>query len=89
VQYPIKYGRKDGSSGWKEYEVIDQILAWEFAIAKGAWVTFSDEIINELKEQNLELKKQHQGIDNLRSYLEENKSIVDYFYNKFIKTLTP
>ena len=87
VQYPIKYGRKDGSSVWKEYEVIDQILSWEFAIAKGAWVTFSDEIIEELKGKNLELKKQHQGIDNLRSYLEENKPLVDYFYTKFINTL--
>jgi len=87
VLYPIKYGRKDGSSVWREYEVIDQILSWEFATAKGAWVTFSDEIIDELKNANLELKKQHQGIDNLRSYLEENKPIVDYFYNKFINTL--
>lgn len=87
VQYPIKYGKKEGSSIWKEYEVIDQILSWEFALAKGAWVTFSDEIINELKTNNLELKKQHQGIDNLRLYLEENPKIVDYFYNKFIKTL--
>jgi len=87
VQYPIKYGRKDGSSVWKEYEVIDQILSWEFATAKGAWVTFSDEIIDELKKSNIELKKQHQGIDNLRSYLEENKEITNYFYNKFINTL--
>lgn len=87
VQYPIKYGRKEGSSVWKEYEVIDQILSWDFATAKGAWVTFSDEIIDELKNSNIELKKQHQGIDNLRSYLEENKQITDYFYNKFISTL--
>jgi RecA/RadA recombinase len=87
IQYPIKYGRKDGSSVWREYEVIDQILAWEFATAKGAWVTFNDEIIKELQNEGLELKKQHQGIDNLRSYLEENKKILDYFYNKFIKTL--
>ena len=87
VQYPIKYGRKEGSSVWKEYEVIDQILSWEFAIAKGAWVTFSDEIIDELKKANIDLKKQHQGMDNLRLYLEENKEITDYFYNKFIKTL--
>ena len=87
VQYPIKYGRKDGSSVWREYEIIDQILSWEFASAKGAWVTFTDEIIEELKKENLELKKQHQGSDNLRSYLEDNKPIVDYFYNKFINTL--
>jgi len=87
VQYPIKYGRKDGASVWKEYEVIDQILSWEFATAKGAWVTFSDEIIEELKKSNIELKKQHQGIDNLRLYLEDNKDITNYFYNKFISTL--
>lgn len=87
VQYPIKYGRKDGSSVWREYEIIDQILAWEFASSKGAWITFTDEIIDECKGVGLELKKQHQGIDNLRLYLEENKNITDYFYNKFIKTL--
>jgi len=62
-------------------------LSWEFATAKGAWVTFTDEIIDELKKQDIELKKQHQGIDNLRVYLEENQKIVDYFYNKFINTL--
>lgn len=88
IQYPIKYGRREGSSVWKEYEVIDQILSWEFASAKGAWVTFSDEIIDELKKSNIELKKQHQGVDNLRLYLEENKSITDYFYNKFVSTLS-
>ena len=88
VQYPIKYGRKNGSSIWKEYEVIDQVLSWEFAVAKGAWVTFSDETINELKSNNIDLKKQHQGIDNLRSYLEENKEITNYFYNKFISILS-
>lgn len=87
VQYPVKYGRKDGSSIWKEYEVIDQILAWEFASAKGAWITFSDEIIDECKKSSIDLKKQHQGIDNLRLYLEENKNITDYFYSKFIQTL--
>jgi len=88
IQYPIKYGRREGSSVWKEYEVIDQILSWEFASAKGAWVTFSDEIIDELKKSDIELKKQHQGVDNLRLYLEENKSITDYFYNKFVSTLS-
>jgi RecA/RadA recombinase len=88
VQYPIKYRRQNGSSIWKEYEVIDQILSWEFATAKGAWVTFSDEIVDELKKSNIELKKQHQGVDNLRLYLEENKQITEYFYNKFINTLS-
>jgi len=87
VEYPIKYGRKSGTSIWREYEIIDQLIAWQFVTAKGAWITVGDDLINELKEKNLELKKQHQGIDNLRVYLEDNKPIVDYFYSKFIQTL--
>ena len=47
---------------------------FDMAQAKGAWVTINDEIIGEVKEKlNLELKKQHQGVDNLRKYFEENK----------------
>jgi len=72
VKYPIKYGRKNGQSIWIEYEIIDQLLTWEAAVAKGAWVTISDSLLKELKENDLEMDKQHQGIDNLRKYLEEN-----------------
>jgi len=54
------------------------------AKAKGAWVTISDELIEEVqKEAGLELKKQHQGMDNLRKYFEENKDIGKFLFNKF------
>ena len=60
------------------------LLAWEMAKAKGAWVTISDELIEEVqKEAGLELKKQHQGMDNLRKYFEENKEIGKFLFNKF------
>jgi len=88
VRYPIKYGRTDGKSIWVEYEVVDMLLAWDMATSKGAWVTISDEIIEEAKEKtNLEFKKQHQGMDNLRKYLEENKEIGKYMFNKFREAL--
>ena len=64
------------------------MLAWDMAVAKGAWVTVSDEIINEVKEKtNLEFKKQHQGMDNLRKYFEENKEIGKHMFNKFREAL--
>jgi len=35
----------------------------------------------------LDFKKQHQGVDNLRKYFEENKEIGKYLFNKFIEVL--
>ena len=88
VRYPIRYGRVGGKSIWVEYEVVDMMIAWDMAVAKGAWVTISDELIEEVqKELNLELKKQHQGADNLRKYFEENKEIGKYIFNKFREAL--
>ena len=84
VRYPIRYGRVDGKSIWVEFEVVDMLLQWEMATAKGAWVTISDELIEEVKKEiKLEFKKQHQGVDNLRKYLEENKEIGKYIFYKF------
>ena len=83
VKYPIKYGRKNGQSIWIEYEVIDALLTWEMAVAKGAWVTISDSLIKELKDNELEIEKQHQGVDNLRKYLEENQPITQFLFKKF------
>ena len=84
VRYPIRYHAQSGKSIWVEYEVVDMLLAWDMAKAKGAWVTISDELIEEVqKEAGLELKKQHQGMDNLRKYFEENKEIGKFLFNKF------
>tara|TARA_B100000676_G_scaffold114691_1_gene114195 strand:- start:22363 stop:23451 length:1089 start_codon:yes stop_codon:yes gene_type:complete len=88
VRYPIRYGRIDGKSIWVEYEVVDMLLAWEMATAKGAWITIADDLIQEVKEKtSLELKKQHQGMDNLRKYFEEEKEIGKYIFFKFRDTL--
>ena len=87
VRYPIKYGRKNGSSVWIEYEIVDQLLAWEFAHAKGAWITITDELVKELADNNLEFPKQHQGEANLKNFLEENPNVTKYLFDKFISVL--
>ena len=84
VRYPVRYGSKDGKSVWVEYEVVDMMLQWDMAERKGAWITISDELINEVKEgAGLDLDKQHQGLDNLRKYFEENKEIGKFLFFKF------
>ena len=88
VKYPIRYGRVDGKSIWAEYEVVEMMLMWDMAKAKGAWVTIEDETIEDVKENlDFELKKQHQGIDKLRIYFEENPKIGKYLFKKFIEVL--
>lgn len=87
VSYPICYGRKGGKSIWVEEEVVDLVLEWGMAEKKGAWISFTDEKIEELKNAGLELKKQHQGLDNFRIYFEENQDVLDYFYKEFLETL--
>ena len=88
VKYPIRYGRTGGKSIWAEYEVVGMLLQFEMAKAKGAWVTISDELIEEVKEKaGLELKKQHQGEDNLRKYFEENEEVGKFLFKKFRETL--
>ncbi|MAF43706.1 MAG: hypothetical protein CMI54_06020 [Parcubacteria group bacterium] len=84
VRYPVRYGSKDGKSIWVEYEVVDMMLQWDMATRKGAWITISDDIIEEIKkETSLKLEKQHQGLDNLRRYFEENKEVGKYLFFKF------
>jgi RecA/RadA recombinase len=84
VKYPIKYGRTEGSSVWVEYEIVDQLLAWEFAHTKGAWITICDELIKELEEVKLEMPKQHQGQENLKTFLEDNPKMTKYIFDKFM-----
>lgn len=86
ITYPIKFGRKP-SGIWLEYEICDMLIVWKYIIKAGAWLTFDDRIISDLKEKNIELQKQHQGFDNLRKYLEENKNITDYFFDRFKNAL--
>lgn len=86
IQYPIKFGKKP-SGIWVEYELVDLLLSFDMIKKAGAWLTFADSLMVEAKEQNVELQKQHQGLDNLRSYLESNENIKDYIYKKMKSVL--
>lgn len=87
VRYPLKYGRKNGKSVWIEQEVTDILLMFDMITAKGAWITVSDDLIKELKENNLEIEKQHQGMDNFRKSLEENTKVTNFLFHKFKNAL--
>lgn len=88
VKYPIKYGRENGTSVWIEYEVADLLLQYGLAKKAGAWISFPEHLVAELKEKDLELVPQVNGMDKLRDYLEKNPNITKYFINKFKEVLS-
>jgi RecA/RadA recombinase len=84
VTYPIKHGRSDGKSIWTEYEIADMLIQWGFAKKSGAWIAFDEGLIKDIKEDVKEnCPDKIQGMDQLRTFLEENNKICNYLFNKF------
>jgi RecA/RadA recombinase len=84
ITYPIRHGRTGGNSVWIEYEVADMLIQWGFAKKAGAWINFDADLIKEInKDTKLTMPEKIQGMDQLRTFLEENKEICSYLFNKF------
>jgi len=78
---PIARGRI-GCAIWTEKEIVDMLLQYTVLTRKGAWFSFDEKIINEAKEDGVEIKIQHQGINGVFAYLGENKAVYDWFLKK-------
>ena len=84
ITYPIRHGRSDGKSVWLEYEIADMLIQWGFAKKSGAWIAFDKNLIDEVKKETIQdLPEKIQGMEQLRTLLEENTKICIYFFNKF------
>ena len=88
--YPIRYGRKNGTSIWIEKEIVDLLYAWEFVNKKGAWINGSDEFIEMLAEAGFDedvLKFPIQGDAKLFSIIEENNELSKFLIKFFKKAI--
>tara|TARA_B100002019_G_scaffold292234_1_gene314760 strand:- start:21887 stop:22984 length:1098 start_codon:yes stop_codon:yes gene_type:complete len=85
VKYPIRYGRTDGNSIWLEKEIIDMMYLWGFIEKKGAWISFDEEILSELKKENIDCPEKIQGDNKLIDLLDSNGKIKNFFYNTINK----
>ena len=83
LQYPIRYGRTNGTSIWIEKELIDMLYGWEYVHKRGAWITADPSFIELLTENNLEFPEKIQGEAKLSKLLEEtpklSKFLIKYF----------
>ena len=87
IPYPIKRGRVGGTSIWKELEIVDLLIQYEFVTKSGAWIKVSEEVVKELEANKINIPDKFQGKNGLFNYLEENAEATNYFYNKFKETL--
>jgi len=85
VRYPIRYGRTDGNSIWLEKEIIDMLYLWGYIEKKGAWISFDEDALSELKKKKIECPEKIQGDQKLLELLESNVKLKDYFYNTINK----
>ena len=83
IPYPIRYGRKDGTSIWVEKELVDLLYAWEFMNRSGAWVKPSDDFLELIKELNLEVPENFQGEKGLFKFIEENPTLIKFLTSYF------
>jgi RecA/RadA recombinase len=88
ITYPIKRGRIGGTSIWKELEIVDLLIQYEFVTKAGAWIKVSPDVVEELANKKIEIPEKFQGKNGLFNFLEDNQKVTDYFYNKFKEVLS-
>ena len=79
IKYPIRYGRKNGTSNWVEKEISDFIQAWNMVIKKGAWLSFEEDVVETAKKFGVDLSSQIQGVPKLEALISENENVKKFF----------
>jgi RecA/RadA recombinase len=80
IKYPIRYGRKNGTSNWIEKEILDFLLMWGFAEQKGAWINFSDDFIRDLKEGGVEFPESIQGTAKFENMVDKSDELKKFLF---------
>jgi RecA/RadA recombinase len=88
VRYPIKYGRKNGTSNWVEKEILEYLLACGYAMRNKAWITFKEEFLETLKEAGfVDFPIQVQGSSKFEALIVENEKLKKFLYNYILSMI--
>lgn len=88
IKYPIRYGRKNGTSNWIEKEIFDFLLMWGFAEQRGAWINFDQDFINILKEAGfIDFPEKIQGATKFETLINENENLKKFLFNYISENL--
>ena len=78
----IKHGQKINCI-WRSIEVSQVALQWEMVKREKNTLKFTNDIIEQAKQDGIELKQEIVGENKFYNYFDENKDVCDWFYNKF------
>ena len=85
VSYPIKHGRENGNSIWREQEIIFFAKRWGLIETSGAWYSFEKSIKKGAEEAlKMEIPEKIQGQNNFLLFLESNQKLVDWLFKKIL-----
>lgn len=88
IMYPVKYGRRP-SGVWTEREIGDTILMWGMAESKGAWITFSESAVSDMKNAGIkDPPEKVNGLGALYRMLDDRPDVCEFFYDKFRKLMS-
>ena len=88
ITYPIRYGRKNGTSIWVQKEIVDLLYAWEFLEKKGAWINPVDEFKELLNENTLEFPEKVHGDANLFKLIEDDEKLCEFLITYFKQSIS-
>jgi RecA/RadA recombinase len=83
INYPIRYGRTNGTSIWIQKEIVDLLYAWEFVEKHAAWIKPVDEFREMLLENGYTLPDKIHGENNLFKIIEEDNNLCEFLTNYF------
>ena len=58
---------------------------WGYIEKKGAWISFDEDILKEIKQKEIECPDKVQGDNKLLELFESNGNLKEYFYNTINK----
>jgi RecA/RadA recombinase len=81
IEIPIKY-KQVGNSIWRSQEVADMILSYELARREKNTIVFDEGFVKQALEEKIEITPEIVGKNKYYEYIEENKQVCDWFYDK-------
>jgi RecA/RadA recombinase len=88
IKYPIRYGRKNGTSNWIEKEIFDFLLMWNFAEQKGAWINFEEDFLNILKDAGFtDFPEKIQGSAKFENLMNDNEALKKFLFKYISENL--
>ncbi len=88
IRYPVRYGRKNGTSNWIEKEILNFLLMSSQAVRNKAWITFSEDFLETLKEAGfVDFPTQVQGASKFEALIVENIKLKKFLYNYILNSI--